>query len=197
MSETGMCGECGIQLADHESIFPCVLRAPGGARIVIPTPAAPVDEEAVAWMSKAGDIVVTAREKDSWRNQYAKDAMCVPLYARRPVPSEPTREGLAEWEPFVRELAQTRNPRLHELADLLAAMKPRTVTYAHDCGCETCGDHTLPRPRAEVTVTEEMLAAGHIASQHITDQYGSTEFVPSDVVQRILTAALAASTGGG
>ena len=50
-----------------------------------------------------------------------------------------------EWEPFVRNLAQTRYPKLHELADLLAASPPRPEGF---------------------TVTEAMVREARIAAGH-------------------------------
>lgn len=101
-------------------------------------------------------------------------------------------ERLIAWGPRVRKLAQTRNPELHELADLLARRAPRTETYPHDCGCETCGDHTPPRaPRVEA-VTDAMVEAGVEAWLAKINEAMRIEheMARDEIVRAILTAAL-------
>ena len=60
--------------------------------------------------------------------------------------------------------------------------------------CTNCAAPAEAHPPRAGEVTEEMVQRGVAASQHITDQYGSTTFVPRDVVQSILTAALERSS---
>lgn len=83
---------------------------------------------------------------------------------------------------------------------LLSRAQPerRTETYPHDCGCETCPEHTRPAP----VVTEAMVEA-HIAARRCENavkpngfENGShADLYCPDCVRLRLTAALAATRG--
>jgi len=165
------------------------------------TPAAPVDEEAVAWLgisTRNGDTIAFAGSK---RPDSVPGWEFSPLYARRPVPSEPTREGVTDAAMREAEDWCERALRMAEL-ELSAANKmglrasvradaARTVASA--ALALSCVRATLPRPRAEVT--EDMVTRAAHAMGRVID---GAHFNPdSEYHRKFARIALAAALTGG
>ena len=114
----------------------------------------------------------------------------------------PQEEGLRDNQNLARAYLALRTREAVAAAKCATCKGTGTVPDAHgpsllaeELPCYDCGGiGVVTHPPRAGEVTEEMVQRGVAASQHITDQYGSTTFVPRDVVQSILTAALERSS---
>jgi hypothetical protein len=173
--------------------------------------------DARVWADKFAETLVNnpaiATDRDTMLGWFANAIMAGYDEAQRRALAASPQEGREECEKDLESLRADNLRLLMERVDILAraeraereladakregAWEARTETYAHDCGCETCGDHTPVAPLPPV-VTEEMVERYKaeklaIAKERYSAPNGVilTDSQHDGVVRRLLTAALA------